>query len=65
MRFQPKPVTAQEVHDYRYKTGAGMMEAKKVFQDRNFNECLADLRATGTLEEKVEFLLLQLERKSD
>lgn len=63
-RFQPEPVTAEEVRAYRDLSGVGLLEAKRLFEDRNFNRCLADLRANGTVEEKVDFLLSQLERKS-
>jgi translation elongation factor EF-Ts len=59
--YAPKPVTAEEIRAYREKTGAGMHEAKRELSRVRMAEALGYLRFTGTLEEKVEFLLDRFE----
>lgn len=56
-KFQPRLLTVQEVTNYRNDTGAGMIEAKRKIYTDHVIDALVDLRANGTLEDKIEFLL--------
>ena len=55
--FNVQPVTADAVQYYREKTGAGMVEAKKVLNTEKKRRALSELVKHGSLEEKVDFLL--------
>lgn len=59
-----KLITAQEVREYRERTGTGMMEAKSTLQAQKDIEYIEWLRTT-TIEEQIDFLLdRELERLS-
>ncbi|EPX83879.1 hypothetical protein [Salipiger mucosus] len=62
-RFEPEPVSSEEVRDYRDRTGAGLHEARRKLSRRNAKEPFRKLREEGTVEEKVEWLLDRFEEK--
>ncbi len=55
--FEPEAPTADAVRAYRDQTGAGLMEAKRHLVRQKEREALERLRRSGTLEDKIEFLL--------
>jgi hypothetical protein len=62
-KFAPSPLTAEDVRAYRDKTGAGMMEAKRVLQARKDIGEIINVRNMGTLREQVDWLLSREEAR--
>lgn len=61
MKFEIKPLTVEEIRAHRELHGSSMMEAKRVLWRDRLTSALADLRANGTLEDKIDFLLDRFE----
>ncbi len=57
MRFEPKPITAEEVRAFRDAEGASWSDAKKTLKFRREEEAFSALMAEGTAEEKLDWLL--------
>lgn len=55
--------TADEVHAFREKTGAGIMEAKRQLRRKIEREAFDKLRAHGDLADKIEWLLDRYEER--
>lgn len=54
--MERKFITAQEVREYRDRTGTGMYEAKAILQAQKDKEYMEWLR-NATIEEKIDFLM--------
>lgn len=49
--------TPEEIRELRERTGAGLLEAKRALRKQKARAAFDLLRATGTFDEKIEWLL--------
>ena len=55
--------TAEEVRAFRERTGASLMDAKRQLRKKITREAFDKLRAQGTLDDKIEWLLDRYEEE--
>lgn len=55
--MKQSPITATDVREFQVKTGCSIWEAKKLLLRQRDLDYLTFLRSSGTLEEKVNFLI--------
>lgn len=56
--------TAKEIQEFREKTGASIIDAKRKFLAEREQKILEYLKQNGTLEEKVNYILEEMIKKN-
>lgn len=59
--FKPRQITAADIRAYRDETGASLVGAQSHLRRLALENALSRVRALGTIEDKVEFLLNRFE----
>ena len=59
--YEPVKSTAEEVRAYRDEHGSGLIQAKRIFERDNVMQMLLFVKDSGTVEDKVNWLLARYE----
>lgn len=59
--FKPAKFTAEDIRQYRDEHGVGIVEARRIFERDSVMQSLLFVKGSGTVEDKVNWLLARYE----